>query len=158
MSAIAGICFSDGKPVNPSDLSKMLIAMRHRGPDKASMWSGGSVGLAHCMSWATSESLHESLPALNPTGELAITADSRIDNRDELLASLDLVSDPHQEITDSELILQAYERWGEHCPEKLLGDFAFAILHWLLARPICSFRPQLGYPSRSITWFDHFVC
>ena len=127
MSAIAGICFSDGKPVNPNDLSKMLVAMHHRGPNRAGGWSEGPVGLGHCMLWTTSESLHESLPALNPTGELAITADSRIDNRDELLASLDLVSDPHQETTDSELILRAYERWGEHCPEKLLGDFAFAI-------------------------------
>jgi asparagine synthase (glutamine-hydrolysing) len=64
---------------------------------------------------------------LNPTGELSITADSRIDNRVELLASLGLVPDPRQDITDSDLILRAYERWGEHCPEKLLGDFAFAI-------------------------------
>jgi len=127
MSAIAGICFSDAKPVNPNDLSKMLVAMRHRGPNRTGVWSGGPVGLGHCLLWTTSESLHESLPASNPTGELAITADSRIDNRDELLASLDLVSRPHREITDSELILRAYEHWGERCPEKLLGDFAFAI-------------------------------
>src|SRR6266568_4415403 len=101
----------------------MLVAMRHRGPNRTGVWSGGPVGLGHCLLWTTSESL----PASNPTGELAITADSRIDNRDELLASLDLVSRPHREITDSELILRAYEHWGERCPEKLLGDFAFAI-------------------------------
>ncbi len=27
MSAIAGICFSDAKPVNPNDLSKMLRSL-----------------------------------------------------------------------------------------------------------------------------------
>ena len=127
MSGIAGICFSDGRPVNPNDLSKMLASMRHRGPNRVGVWSAGPVGLGHCLLWTTSESLHESLPAVNPTGELAITADARIDNRDQLLASLDLVSGLHKEITDSELILRAYERWGERCPEELLGDFAFAI-------------------------------
>ncbi|OLE18994.1 MAG: asparagine synthetase B, partial [Cyanobacteria bacterium 13_1_40CM_2_61_4] len=30
-------------------------------------------------------------------------------------------------MTDAELILQAYARWGERCPEHLLGDFAFAL-------------------------------
>src|SRR6202011_6212694 len=30
-------------------------------------------------------------------------------------------------ISASELILRAYEKWGQSCPEKLLGDFAFAV-------------------------------
>jgi asparagine synthase (glutamine-hydrolysing) len=30
-------------------------------------------------------------------------------------------------VTDSELILAAYGRWGERCPERLVGDFSFAI-------------------------------
>ncbi len=31
------------------------------------------------------------------------------------------------DVTDAELILRAYKRWGERSPEHLLGDFAFAI-------------------------------
>src|SRR6185436_17233885 len=31
------------------------------------------------------------------------------------------------EVADSQLLLAAYEKWGERCPEKLIGDFAFAI-------------------------------
>ena len=75
----------------------------------------------------TPESLHEKLPMLDKTGNLAITADARIDNRDELISSLNLNGRPKETITDSELILAAYEKWEETCPEKLLGDFSFAI-------------------------------
>ena len=36
---------------------------------------------------------------------------------------------PHRpsQVTDNELILYAYEKWGEHCVERLIGDWAFAI-------------------------------
>jgi len=79
------------------------------------------------MLWTTPESLHEKLPLVNQTGDLAVTADARIDNREDLIAALDLTGYPSEEISDSQLILAAYEKWGEDCPEKLLGDFAFAI-------------------------------
>ena len=52
-----------------------------------------------------------------------ITADARIDNRQELIQKFQV----SQTTTDSELILLAYETWGEECVNHLLGDFAFAI-------------------------------
>jgi len=58
---------------------------------------------------------------------LVITADARIDNRDELIESLRLQNLPVEKITDSDLILAAYQHWGEDCPNYLLGDFAFVI-------------------------------
>jgi asparagine synthase (glutamine-hydrolysing) len=79
------------------------------------------------MLWTTPESLLEKLPLVNQTGNLIITADARIDNRDELIAALGLTDRPAEKIADSELILAAYDKWGEKCPEHLLGDFAFAI-------------------------------
>src|ERR1700752_901968 len=123
MSAIAGIRFSDEKPVSRQQVSKLIAAMRHRGPDGAGIWADGSTGLGHGMLWTTQESLHESLPAWNPCLQLAITADVRIDNRDELVAALEVPHDLVKETPDSTLILLAYERWGESCTERLLGDF-----------------------------------
>jgi asparagine synthase (glutamine-hydrolysing) len=79
------------------------------------------------MLWTTPESLHEKQPFLNRRGDLAVTADARIDNREDLIAALDFAELASQSISDSELILAAYEKWGELCPEKLLGDFAFVI-------------------------------
>jgi asparagine synthase (glutamine-hydrolysing) len=52
-----------------------------------------------------------------------ISADARIDNRQDLIQKLEA----SQTATDEELILLAYEAWGEECVEHLLGDFAFAI-------------------------------
>src|SRR5262245_26739983 len=105
----------------------MLAILAHRGPDGANHWRVGSIGLGHRMVWTTPESLHERLPLVFADGALAITADARIDNREELITALHLGGKPASEIVDSALILSAYERWGEHCPEYLLGDFAFAI-------------------------------
>jgi asparagine synthase (glutamine-hydrolysing) len=58
---------------------------------------------------------------------LTITGEVRLDNRDELFRTLDVGPGERRELTDLALILLAYGRWGEACPEKLLGDFAFAI-------------------------------
>jgi asparagine synthase (glutamine-hydrolysing) len=61
-------------------------------------------------------------------GQLWITADARIDCRNELKQKLEK-AEPNRPpaSTDSELILQAYALWGEECVQHLRGDFAFAI-------------------------------
>ncbi len=127
MSAIAGIYFLDGRPADPADLERMVERLAHRGPDGSAVWASVSVGLGHRMLRTTPESLHEKLPLRNSTKDLILTADARLDNRNELMSTLGITGRPPGEITDSELILGAYERWGERCPEKLLGDFAFAL-------------------------------
>ena len=53
-----------------------------------------------------------------------ITAYARIDGREDLIAKL---PHPPQTNDDAELILLAYQTWGEDCVKHLLGDFAFAI-------------------------------
>jgi asparagine synthase (glutamine-hydrolysing) len=127
MSGIVGVYRPGGQPVERVELQRMLLSIAHRGPDGSAAWSGGSVGLGHAMLRTTPESLSETLPLVCRAGGLVITADARLDNRDELIHLLDLGDRPAVKITDSELILAAYERWDEGCPERLLGDFAFAI-------------------------------
>ena len=127
MSGIAGIYYLDGRPVEGMDVQRMIDSIAHRGPDGCGVWTDGSVGLGHRMLWTTPESLHEKLPLTNKSGDLTITADARIDNRDELISALNFNGRPRETITDSEIILAAYEKWGEKCPEELLGDFSFAI-------------------------------
>ena len=58
---------------------------------------------------------------------LAVVADARLDNRAELADALGLDDPERARADDSELILRAYERWGEECPPRLHGDYAFAI-------------------------------
>ncbi len=127
MSGIVGVFLRDGRPVDNPALARMLQAMDYRGPDGSSIWSEGALGLGHLMLCSTPESIEEKLPKSNETSRLVITADARIDNRDELLAGLAVTTGLRQAISDSDLILLAHERWGEGAPEKLIGDFAYCI-------------------------------
>jgi len=58
-------------------------------------------------------------------GRHVMVARARLDNADELRQGLNL--EKQEDITDSGLILAAYERWGESCVEKLMGDWVFAL-------------------------------
>jgi len=142
MSAITGLYYLDGRAVLRSQLASMLKALAHRGRDASGVWVGGAAGLGHCMLWTTPESVGEHLPSPDKSGRFVITADARIDNRRELLTLL-LPEEPESRVADSALILAAYEKWGEGCAEKLIGDFAFAIWDSAEKRLFCA-RDHFG--------------
>ena len=127
MSAVVGVYRWDGQFVETADVERMAAAVAHRGLDGGGVWSDGRVGLGHRILWSTPESLHEKLPLVSARDELVLTADARIDNRPDLILTLGLTGRPPDEISDGELILAAYDRWGDRAPEHLLGDFAFTV-------------------------------
>lgn len=71
----------------------------------------------------------------------SIEGEARLDRRDDLLRALDLAEDPSR--SDLELILGAFARWGDRCPERLLGDFAFVVRDHATGR-IFGARDPLG--------------
>jgi asparagine synthase (glutamine-hydrolysing) len=75
----------------------------------------------------TPEDQYESLPLVDDSGTLVVTADARIDNRGDIIRVLGLQHPKDPPITDTELILAAYKRWGKECPQHLLGAFVFTI-------------------------------
>ncbi len=105
------------------------------------------VALGHTLLWNTPESRLESMP--RQEGEdgqrLCITAQVRLDNREELAAALG-VGCPLASVTDSELLLAAYRRWGENSPVHLLGDFAFALWDESRQHLFCA-RDHVGVAS-----------
>ncbi|MEL6578225.1 MAG: lasso peptide isopeptide bond-forming cyclase [Cyanobacteria bacterium J06621_12] len=125
MSAIAGIHYGDAQAVKREHIAAMVDLLAHRGSDAQGIWLDGAIALGNRLLWTTHESLLEQLPHVSESG-LVITADARIDNRTELISQLSL-NLPESQITDSQLILSAYEHWGESCVEHLVGDFAFGI-------------------------------
>ena len=127
MSGIAGIFNTDGRPANGEALDRMVEALAHRGPDGRGAWLEGPAGLGHRMFHETPESLNERQPCVDQVAQLALTADARIDNREDLIRQLDLAAEDPLLLPDSRLILLAYARWGEDCAERLIGDFAFAL-------------------------------
>ena len=128
MSGICGMINLDGAPIEPGVLKEMAQAAVHRGPDGIRYHTEGSIGLAHLALNITPEAARERQPLTSERGDLVLVADARIDNREELVRTLWGGGHlPHEPPTDAELILEAYRRWGEGCPARLIGDFAFAI-------------------------------
>jgi asparagine synthase (glutamine-hydrolysing) len=127
MAGIFGLLERDSRAVEPAQLESMQSAMAFWGPDGSKIWHEGPLGLGSLRLHNTPESLSEQLPRRSRDGRLLLTAEARLDNREELFSSLQIPSGERQAIVDSELILRAYERWGQDCPSRLVGDWSFAI-------------------------------
>lgn len=127
MSSIFGLLKYNDAPADAQQLKRMQQALNHYNADDTGMWVSGNIGLGHLMLYNTPESLQEKLPLNDSLSGLSITADARIDNREELFNKLDLPPSLKYTIPDSSLILKAYEKYGEGCVKHLVGDFAFAI-------------------------------
>jgi asparagine synthase (glutamine-hydrolysing) len=127
LSGIAGIFHRDGARIERALLQSLADFLSRRGPDAHTIWSDGSIGLAHTMLRTTHESAGECQPACLD-GRLWITADARLDCRAELRAEIERCGRKiGRSVPDSTLILHAYAVWGAECVEHLRGDFSFAI-------------------------------
>jgi asparagine synthase (glutamine-hydrolysing) len=117
-----------GEPVDETVLRSMLAANDHPGNDGQEFWLQSNVGLAHQHFWVTPEEMGQPQPRQDPENSCVIACSARLDNRQELIHLLGLATetDPHR-LSDADLILAAYRRWGTECPRALLGDFAFAL-------------------------------
>jgi len=158
MSGIFGIVNFDGRPVRQAELKFMSSKMVHRGPDGCNIWLKNDVGLGLLMLCSTPESLNEPLPWEDPQSGLIITADARIDNRDELITTLSIDSGIAPPIPDSQIIVAAFRKWGKSCVDHLLGDFSFVI--WdqkkrqlFVARDHMGIRPFYYYSSGALFVF-----
>jgi asparagine synthetase B (glutamine-hydrolysing) len=90
--------------------------------------------------------IHERLPFRDEQSGPVITADVIIDNRGQLFEQLEVVRDRKSGMTDSELILLAYLKWGPETPRFLIGDFAFVI--WDASRKLAYLQRLLRpYPQ-----------
>lgn len=126
MSGICGVLALDGRHPSLEQIGKMVAPLEQRGSDGSHSWIEGPVGFGHALLATTPEALTEVLPLTDQETGCTITADVRLDNREELFAALGLAGE-ERVIGDGELILRSYLRWGEGCVDHLLGDFAFAI-------------------------------
>lgn len=126
MSAIAGIYHRNNDPVSQENMMSLLECLSQYQADNTRSWKKDKVALISHTQWITPESVGEQLPYYDYEKQIAVTADAIIDNREELFRKLH-VHDTQSTITDSELILLAYEKWEEEAPKFLVGDFAFVI-------------------------------
>ncbi|MEY2879750.1 MAG: hypothetical protein RLZZ15_2130, partial [Verrucomicrobiota bacterium] len=140
MSSICGLVHRDGRPV-AGGLQRMIAVLSHWGPDATGAWEEGDAALGHLALWTTPEAVRERCPWREPASGIVVTADARIDNRDDLIPALGLGGRPAAAIGDVELIGHAYLAWGTACAERLIGDFAFAIWDARAKRLFCARDP-----------------
>ena len=127
MSGIAGIVRFDGVPLESDLIGKMTAAMAHRGPDGIEHWQRNHLALGHCMFRTTPESLAEHQPHANEDASLVLVMDGRVDNAEELRRELLARGALLRDRSDAELVLRAYEAWGEKSTERIIGEFVFFI-------------------------------
>lgn len=138
MSGIAGVFNRLGEPVDPRALERATLAAVHRGPDGRGSWIEGQVGFSQLLLATTPEAVEETHPLLDPERGTCIVFDGRVDNREELARVLESHGIGRRGPTDMELVLKAYELWGEECAPKILGDFAFVVWDALKRRLYCA--------------------
>ncbi|MEY2880818.1 MAG: hypothetical protein RLZZ15_3198 [Verrucomicrobiota bacterium] len=150
MSSICGIFYRDDRPVAAPEIDGMVASMAYWRPDKIDAWHEGAVAFGHLALWSTPEAVGEACPFREAASGVVVTADARIDNRAELIATLGLGDRPAGGIGDTELIARSYLKWGDACVEHLIGDFAFALWDPRRRRIFCA-RDPMGV--RSLHYF-----
>lgn len=105
----------------------MVAAQRHRGPDAEGVYvdPSGCAALGHNRLSIIDLSPAGRQPMTNAEGSLWIAFNGEVYNYRELRAELD--GYPYRSRTDTEVVLAAYERWGEACLDRLIGMFAFLV-------------------------------
>ncbi len=127
MGGIAGILFTDGSPVAPALLDRMAEAMHPRGPDGRRKLIEGSLGLLSLELHTTPEAAAEVQPLRDPANRILLVWDGRLDHREELSRALRQHGAAPRDKTDAELVLQSWLLWGHAAPDRLRGDFAYAL-------------------------------
>jgi asparagine synthase (glutamine-hydrolysing) len=146
VSALAGLWRFDGNPDANVDCARMLAALEIYGPHDGRQWSEGPVALGRRLFRTLPEDAYDRQPLHSRDERLTLVADVRLDNRDELIAALGLPAAEARETCDAAILLACLERWDEGAPERLMGDFAFALWNapaqkLLLARDFQGNRP-----------------
>jgi asparagine synthase (glutamine-hydrolysing) len=145
MSAIYGLINLDNTPVSEVTLATMRSALQEWGPDGGAEWRVDSAGLGSLIRFATPEARNEQMP-LRSTRGFVLTATARLDNRDDLFRELHISPPERPNMPDGQLVLRAYETWGEDAPQHLLGDWSLAAWHPQSKRLFIA-RDQLGNTS-----------
>jgi asparagine synthase (glutamine-hydrolysing) len=123
MSIIFGAVTAAGQSIDMLDLSRLAQATQRYAPDGTFFYAQGNMGMGFQPYHTHQRSSLEALPLVDTNGNV-LSFDGRLDNYAELCDLLDLRG---AEFTDSSIVLKAYERWGEDCFSRLIGEWALAL-------------------------------
>ncbi|BDG04631.1 asparagine synthase (glutamine-hydrolyzing) [Anaeromyxobacter oryzae] len=128
MCGIAGIVVlrAGAAPPARADLEAMATALRHRGPDERGLYRDLRAGLAHArlsiIDLATGQQ-----PLSNEDGSLWIVFNGEVFNYLELREELVALGHRFRTRSDTEVVVHAYEAWGDDAFARFDGQFAIAL-------------------------------
>ena len=115
-----------GSNVSHAVLQRMNDSQLHRGPDEGSLHLEPGLGLGHrrlsIIDIATGQQ-----PLFNEDGSVAVVFNGEIYNYRALIAELQAAGHVFKTKSDTEVIVHAWEEWGDACVERFRGMFAFAL-------------------------------
>jgi asparagine synthase (glutamine-hydrolysing) len=158
MCGLYGALSFDGQGIDPGIAMAMSEKVARRGPDDQGEWFDGPVMLGHRRLSIIDLSPQGHQPMQDTGGRYSIVFNGTIYNYPGLREQLIADGYRFNSQSDTEVILNAYARWGEQCTEKLHGMFAFAI--WdkdnqslFLARDRMGIKPLYYAQTRSGFYF-----
>ena len=129
MCGIAGILVDTGTAIERDELAVLARALAHRGPDGEGIWTSpdGRAGLVHrrLAIIDTSERGHQ--PMHSADGRFTIVFNGEIFNFLELREELEALGSNFVSDSDTEVILAAWQHWGEDMLTRFNGMWALAI-------------------------------
>ena len=127
MCGICGVVGIESRESGESVVRRMMAAMVHRGPDEEGILLGSPVAVG-MRRLSIVDLAGGSQPVWNETGTLAVVYNGEIYNFKSLRAELESAGHKFRTRSDTEVVVHAYEEWGERCAEHLHGMFAFAVV------------------------------
>jgi asparagine synthase (glutamine-hydrolysing) len=127
MCGICGHLNSErGRPVDPALLDRMNQTLRHRGPDDEGFYIKGNIGMA-MRRLSIIDLAGGRQPIANEDGTVLVTFNGEIYNFKELRTELSQAGHRFTTNSDTEVIVHAYEQWGDEALHRFNGMFAIAL-------------------------------
>jgi asparagine synthase (glutamine-hydrolysing) len=127
MCGVAGILsLRDAAPPARERLFRMAAALSHRGPDAFGVYRDERAGLAHAR-LSIIDLASGQQPLANEDGTVWVVFNGEIFNYVELGAELRALGHVFRTRSDTEVIVHAFEAWGEDCFARFNGQFAIAL-------------------------------
>jgi len=157
MCGIAGIVFKDKRPEYIKQVNAMIDLVRHRGPDDSGIEEGQKFIFGHRRLAILDLSIAGHQPMFYG-GRYVISYNGEVYNYLELRRELQSQGYSFNSHTDTEVILAAYDYWGEKCVEKFNGMFAFGLYDikeqcLFLARDRAGVKPIYYYRGINALYF-----
>ncbi len=143
MCGICGELRFDGAAPERATLLRMNEKLARRGPDDEGVFISGAMGFGHRRLSVIDLSERSHQPMVDETLGLSLVFNGAIYNYRALRAELIDAGYTFFSKGDTEVIIKAFQHWGERCVEHLHGMFAFAIWSEKLQRLFVA-RDRLG--------------